>query len=255
MTRFVPLTPPPSRPADWRRARASLSAVLEDPERTDSVFELLEAVGGSGDARTVRRFLAEPHSQGLLLRRPRLVEALADRPALAALPRQTLGRAYLEFAESNGFPADGLIDASERGFGAARDDLDETQRWFFDRLNVMHDLWHVVTGYETDEAGELGLLAFTRGQGIASRGLALLIVAGALRAPFSHGFAAQRYMVSAWRRGRSARCLMAQRWEELLGQPLRDVRSALCIAPLVRAHPAGLIRFTPDGSVVHVAPA
>jgi hypothetical protein len=27
-------------------------------------------------------------------------------------------------------------------------------RWLFERLDTLHDLWHVLTGYGLDEAGE-----------------------------------------------------------------------------------------------------
>ena len=46
--------------------------------------------------------------------------------------------------------------------GSASED-DAEHEWFYDRINVMHDLWHVLTGYGTDELGEAALIAFSSG--------------------------------------------------------------------------------------------
>ena len=196
--------PLPSRPAQWRRAGRLIREILDDPSQTEKVFELLEAVGGRGDERTFQDFAGRPEGRGLLASKPSLVDALADRDALAALPEASFGRAYLEFAQRNGFAADGIRQANDRGLGDLNAQLDPHRRWFYDRVGAMHDLWHVLSGYGTDEAGEVALLAFSMGQGLVNRGLWLLIAAAALMAPRSDGFAYQRYLAQAWRRGRRA---------------------------------------------------
>ena len=49
--------------------------------------------------------------------------------------------------------------------------VDADRETFGNRLRDMHDLWHVLTGYGMDEAGEAANLAFNLGQ-IWSLGIA-----------------------------------------------------------------------------------
>jgi ubiquinone biosynthesis protein COQ4 len=219
---------------------------VADPTRTEHVFELFDAAGGRGDDRAFRRFAASREGQALLRERPSLRDALSDADALASLPAGSLGAAYLEFARRRGFTPQGLLDANERGLGHLNARLDPHRLYFFERANVMHDLWHVLTGYDTDEGGEAALLAFSAAQGLSSRAVRLLVATAALVAPKTGGLAFQRGLLQAWRRGRRAAPLLHERWEALLARPLDAVRARLRIAPLAEAHPRGV----PCGSLL-----
>ena len=61
-------------------------------------------------------------------------------------------------------------------------------------------------------------------------------------APKREGFAFQRFILQALRRGRRAGPLLAQRYENLLPRPLEHVRRELAIEQLHDAHPDGLFR-------------
>jgi ubiquinone biosynthesis protein COQ4 len=235
-------SPLPPRPVQWRRAGRLLRALVREPEATERVFELFDAVGGRGDERTVQAFAAHPEGVRLFRERPQLLGLLADRHGLAALPEDSLGRAYLAFAQQNGFSADGLLKANQSGLGALNANLDPDRRWFFERVNLIHDLWHVLTDYETDAAGESALLAFSAGQGLASRTIWLLIAASLAMGPKRPGFAYQRFVLQAYRRGRRAAPLFVQRYEDLLAWPLHEVRAMLRIQSARDAHPNGGFR-------------
>jgi len=240
------LAPPPAaRPLDWRRARRLVRALLDDPERTELVFELMDAVGGRGDEPLFQEFARSGEARRLLAERPSLVAALADHEALRRLPDGSFGSAYLAFAEARGFAADGLQQANDRGLGAVNAGLDADRRFFYQRLTGMHDLWHVLTGYGTDESGEAALLAFSLAQGIAGRGIRVILLAVAWRAPWSGGLAFQRQLVAAWRRGRRCARLALVTYEELLPRSLASVRRGLRIPALREAHPHGLVRLAP----------
>ncbi len=246
--------PLPPRPVQWRRSWQLLRELVRDTGRTEKVFELFDALGGQGDEPTFQSFIAHPDGRRLLIEKPVLIDALADRAALARLPDGSLGRAYLDFARRNGFPADGIKQANERGLGHLNAQLDAQRNWFFDRVGAMHDLWHVLTGYGTDEAGEAALLAFSIAQGLASRTLRVLLVAAAVMAPKRDGFAFQRYLRQAFRRGRAASPLFVQRYEKLLAQPLGEVRAGLGIVPAHVAHPEGVFRGSRQtGALARVA--
>jgi ubiquinone biosynthesis protein COQ4 len=106
----------------------------------------------------------------------------------------------------------------------------------------MHDLWHVLTGYGRDEAGEAANLSFSFAH-TPFRGIALILFGIAI-SPLPDGTgrgAWLRYLYSAWRRGRRCAWLPAVRYEELLPRPLEEVRRTLRIAPADAVHPEGVI--------------
>jgi ubiquinone biosynthesis protein COQ4 len=233
--------PPPPLPFQWRRAWRLLRELIAEPERTEKVFDLLEAAGGRGNESSFQAFATDPAGRKLLRERPSLVDALADHTALAALPRGSLGRAYLDFARARDFAADGLVEANHTRDVVADERVDPDRRWYYDRLTTQHDLWHVLTSYGTDEAGEAALLAFTLAQ-VPSRGLRLLVLASLALLPWNVRLKHQRYLLRTWLRGRRARPLHLTSWEAWLALPLHEVRRRLGIEPAHRAHPRGILR-------------
>jgi ubiquinone biosynthesis protein COQ4 len=233
-------TPPPAAPAPFqaRRAFRLLREVIRNPEDTDKVFEFFEAVGGDDGERHFETFLAEPEARHLLATRPQLVEVLANEAYLASLPEDSLGHWYLRFMRARGFAPSGLLEARERGVGK-RQEADAEHEWFYDRLNVMHDLWHVLTGYGTDELGEAALVAFSEAQ-IPNRSFPILLVAAAWMGPKSWSLAWPRYLARAYRRGRRAKLLTAAPFEELLPLPVPEVRRRLGIEPAAVWHSEGI---------------
>lgn len=224
--------PPAPRPLELRRALRLVRSLIDDPEQTELVFELIDAVGGRGDEKLFQAFAASEAGHALLAEQPELVAVLGDRAALARLPAESFGRSYLAFVEARDFAADGLQQVSDRTvIGELNASLDPERRWFYRRITAMHDLWHVLTGYATDEAGESALLAFSLGQGLGARGFRLLLVAAACKGSFAGGFAFQRGLAAAWRRGRRTAPLAEARYEELLPLPLEAVRRWLRIPP------------------------
>jgi ubiquinone biosynthesis protein COQ4 len=108
-------------------------------------------------------------------------------------------------------------------------EMDCERQFVSDRVRDLHDLWHVVTGYDRDLLGEYALLTFSYAQ-LGTPGFGLLI-------PLSYLFfgmqgAATRQLVrDAYRRGRSAPWLPAQDWEGMLERPLSEVRETLGLGP------------------------
>jgi ubiquinone biosynthesis protein COQ4 len=232
---------PASRAADWPRAWRALRALIADPERTDRVAEFIVAVGGGGDLRALARFRAHPGGKRLLAERPSLSDVLSDLPRLAAFPAGSFGRAYAEFMQSEKLNPTGIVDEFRALEDAAiAPPIDPDERWFFERLDVTHDLWHVLTGYGRDEAGEAANLAFTLAQ-YPTRAVAFLVLAAALIGPKDWRASWPRYLYHAWRRGRRAAYLIVAPYEVLLPLPLEDVRTLLSIQPAAEAHPLGII--------------
>ena len=229
--------PPPGR-FHARRAFRLLREVIRSPDDTDKVFEFFESVGGNEGPRAFQRLAASAEGRRLLAARPRLVEVLADDAYLASRPAESFGGWYLRFRRGRGFDPAGLLEARDRG-ARARVLEDEEHEWFYDRINVMHDLWHVLTGYGTDELGEAALLAFSHAQ-IPNRSFPILLIAAVFMGPKSWDLAWPRYLWRAYRRGRRATLLTAAPYEELLPLPVAEVRERLAIEPAAMWHADGI---------------
>lgn len=207
------------RPLD---AVLALRALLRDPDDTGQVFKIISALSGGTQGRILGRLRATPVGQRVLRERPELATSLADRAHLRTLPEGSLGREYLKFCERYGITADGLVAASREGeFG----NLSADELLVHSRMRDAHDLWHVVTGYQTDLAGEASVLAFTVAQ-TGNPGVALIVLLAYLRPHGEHSFI-RKLLLQSFLRGRRAAWLPAADWEGLLARPLEEVRREL----------------------------
>lgn len=231
--------PPSGRtPVQWRRARRALRALLADPDSTQHAFEVRYALDGDDAARLISRFTAHPEGRKLLFDRPSLLAVLADREGLARMPEGSFGRAYLDHLERNGFDPASLCEL-RRGMDPVKS-RDEATEWFLERIDLQNDLWHVLTGYGADGAGEASLLPFTLAQR-GGRSTAFLSFGAGLQMTRRVGLRWLSYAWRAWRRGRRALALDVLPYESLLPLPLADVRRAVGLEPPELAHPDGII--------------
>jgi ubiquinone biosynthesis protein COQ4 len=219
---------PPLRPLTALRA---VGRLLRDPEDTRQVFVVMSALRGRSGRRMFERFLASPVGGAVAAQRRRLLDRLLDRAALAALPEDSLGRAYLTFMDAERLTAEGLVEASEGSFSQP---TSPAAVLFRDRMRDMHDLTHVLTGYGRDGLGELCLLAFMyRHNG--NLGGALIALMGMGKFPKgAAGRRARAAVIEGFRQGGRSAWLPAADWEDLLGRPLADIRRELNILPPVR---------------------
>jgi len=218
-----------SAPQRWRRAGAALGAVLANPDDTDKVLELLSALNSGPLTRArVRRFLATPTGKQLYDEHRTIDSRTVDLDALAALPAGTLGHAYATFLRARGLTPE-VFDGAPPGFA------DPGWSYVVQRLRQTHDLWHVVTGCNTDPAGEVALQAFMFAQ-LRSPGNAVLALAGMLRI-LRRRLAIVSDVVAAYRAGKRARSLPLFSWEDHWATPLAEVRArlGLPVAPRARA--------------------
>ena len=108
--------------------------------------------------------------------------------------------------------------------------------WYSRRLRDVHDIWHVLTGYETDALGVACVVSFSYGQ-TGSLGFGF-IGWGAAREIHREkpSIPARRAALQAWRNGRRARWLPGLDYEALFAEPLESARARLGVrAPTVYA--------------------
>jgi ubiquinone biosynthesis protein COQ4 len=244
--------PPPRRKVEWKTAWQALRSLIDDPERTDQVFVLIEALAGNSGERLFQRFLRHPDARTLLCEKPSLLATLSDRKRLEEMPDGSFGREYARFMSEGGIEPEGLVEASEDRERIHEDVADPERDWFFTRLRDMHDLWHVLTGYGRDLAGEDANLAFTYAQ-TRNRGIGAIVLASLVIGPKTLDLFWPRYLFRAWRRGRGASLLAAARYEELLPLPLEEVRQRLAVAPASEAHPGGILVWNMGDDAIAVA--
>lgn len=172
-----------------------------------------------------------PHSEAALSQVERNFSPL-DPDALAALPEGSFGRAYASFMKRNGLMP---FNFSSR------------TRALFERYPVsiryvrLHDMIHVLLGFEPDLAGEAGVYAFVAEQHYTPT---LDRAAGWSRRFARLLFWARSRMDAAQTRGKrlaaGARILVNEPLEEMLELPLSEVRARLGIrAPMDAPLPAG----------------
>lgn len=218
------------------RAWRALRELLQDPERTELVFDITAALEGKSGIKNLKALKKSPSGQQIVADRVRWSQLLGERDTLRALPAATLGAHYAAFMDSEGLSADGLAEASEhtvdRRAAADATGIDAKElAWFDTHMRDQHDLWHVVTGYHRDTFGEACLLAFTVAQ-TGQLGLALIAFFGALKNGEAIGY--RKALAGAWegfRRGRKARWLPATDWRTELDRPIADVRADLRLTP------------------------
>jgi ubiquinone biosynthesis protein COQ4 len=202
-------------------AASALFDLARDPGRLDRVFDLGEALNASRIPEVLDRIAADPAGKRLLDERPRIDTTHVDFDALRALPDGTLGREYTRFLDANGISPD--------VFQPPTTVKDDRVAYVMLRIRQTHDLWHVLTGYTPDVAGEVLLQAFTYAQLGAPSALAITIV-GALR----HGRKAPRFgrrLVIALRRGKRAKKLATFYWEDHWAESVAELRAKLACAP------------------------
>ena len=228
----------------WPRALRAMRELLRHPHDTHLAFEIAEALDPELPERRLLRMLEQPEGRRIYEERPSLPALLADREALAAMPEGSFGRAYLAHLDRYGLEPGKLVELGRQEHGENRTLRDPDVRWMYERSNVTHDLWHVLTGYGADQLGEATLLLFSFAQ-VGGRANLLLTVGANVRVLQERGLGWIPYAWRAWRRGRRATCLAALPYEKLLPMPLDAVRGAAGIEPPERAHPGGVIHDDP----------
>jgi ubiquinone biosynthesis protein COQ4 len=212
-------------PRDIVKAFATLSELKKDPNRTDLVGEFIGLLTGPSADRLFRRVWRDPVGRSILQEGRDLRATLADRPYLSSLPIGSLGRTYFDWTGTRDFTADGLAQEIKNQVVRGRKDPRSTMGT---RVVDMHDLWHVLNGWDSDIYGEIHLLGYSYAQLGGWAWLFLGLIANAILAARGR-FEGIGYLRNAIRRGRRATLLVAVDWEAMLPLPLEEVRRQLSI--------------------------
>lgn len=215
---------------DLKGILRELKALRGEGEKVDSGARLFKALGGEQCSKKLLvKVRQSEEGRRLLKESRRLTQVLADRDALRALPKGSLGRQYINWADAEGLYPEGLHEILDNTQLPPEEHKDS--HFLSDRGRDLHDLLHVLTGYDRDLAGEAALLAFTAIQECESA-LSILSALSCIHALFSGRPDVITLSWKARRRARHAPFLIVQDWEILLTQPIDQVRRDLKLLPV-----------------------
>jgi ubiquinone biosynthesis protein Coq4 len=203
---------------------AALAEFLREPDQLDSIFKLAQNMKQSDLASYMHDVLMADES---------MREMIAERwqpthyslQELQKLPEGTLGNAYASQLLALNLSPDDLLPKGE-----IKTDLDYIQL----RLRQTHDIIHVITGFKTNAAGEIGLQAFNLAQ-IKSPVSALIIFGGILSGLKRKSNSSLDDLLIAlskgFRMGEEAVTLQTQKLEEEWGTNLEELRKRYRVNP------------------------
>jgi ubiquinone biosynthesis protein COQ4 len=210
----------------WRAIRES----SRDPDDTAAAIRVIQALSGNSGRRRYQRFRRSPLGARILREKRDLYDVLTNVEGLKALPPGSLGRTIIDWFERENISTEGLAAASAAAAESSgtRAPSDEDSKVYGSRMRNLHDVYHVVAGYDRDMLGESAVLAFSIAQDW-NRGVAYLVWS-ALRAS---GWNTEpgKLIREGWRRGKRAQWLAVQDWETLFAQPIDEVRERLGVGP------------------------
>lgn len=204
------------RPMKKLQAFRELRAAMRDPDRLGDIAVYKSELGG---------FRATPRIEAALSS----VEVLlpeVDPGALRDLPRGTVGREYAELLDANGLSP---FRISER----IQPEL-LRRNLFLARYSLLHDVFHVLTGFDTSLAGEAGVWAFVAGQRYRWS-FWLVAFTACVAYPLARPWQVFRIWANAWRgarMGRRAKSLITMPIERLWPRTVAELRTAHRIEPV-----------------------
>ncbi len=193
--------------------------LTRDLARLDKVFalqdELTQLRSAEEEAAVLGDFARTPVGRAALVQRHRLGRLKMEE--MLALGQSTLGGAYARFLQQRGLSPESIPNRQ------VLNDIDYVIAHFYET----HDLWHVLTGFETDPAGEAGVQAFLLAQSRSY--LPLLVLSSILLNTVLYSYEDRTARLDAitrgWLLGRRSKSFVGVDWRPYLVRSLDDVRA------------------------------
>jgi ubiquinone biosynthesis protein Coq4 len=197
--------------------------LIKNPARTEEIFKISEIARRGPNQKPVEAILAfarsQPELMGLYERQ--YDPELPTLEKLSTMPVGTLGHAYYVHLKANGLRPDFF----------PREDVRTLIGYYITRARQTHDIWHVLSGYDTSVVEELALQGFTLAQTRATISSALIAM-GLLQAGREHPekiIWVMEMIAEGFERGQKAQVMIGVPWEDRLGEPLERLREEMGI--------------------------
>lgn len=209
------------------RSLYAMTMLAKRPDRVKYVFMIGDSQDEIAEGQRARGGMKDPFAAPELERmwQERYCPERYDIGELARLDPDTLGGAYARHMIERGLKPDFYDQVPAR----------HRMHYLRLRLRQTHDIWHVLSGYGTDQFGEVGLQAFYFAQ--VTNGQSALICAAALlksvlRVRLDELERFFEVLCEGYARGRRCDSLLAVKFEQLWGEPLQALRARFRIEPL-----------------------
>ena len=185
----------------------------------ESIGKLANAVGDLDSLQKIIELLySTPQGKEALQKRPKLGDI--DLQELYCLPTNTLGYTYAEHMFKNKLKPlhSGQVENDYQFLGA--------------HLTETHDIWHILTGCNTNILGEIRLEAFYVAQLHFSRFWLALLAKNLVKAAIYDIEISTKYMdaiTKGWLMGKQALPLFGIEWNLFWSKPLEDIRTSFNI--------------------------
>lgn len=210
--------------------------LIRNKEDTSQVFYVIEALNGDSFQKQFIKFANSEKGRKRLEDNIYLPPLLDNHDWLRTLPDGSLGRAYLQFMETEGLTAQGLVDEYSAS-GMTRDYGHAEMNIYGDRLRDTHDMLHVLTGFGRDALGEASVLGFSHAQH-GGPGVIFIAYGAAweVRKTAPKGAPVLKSIHEARRIGKAAQDIVYEDVMALLPLPLDEVRAKLGIKMPTQYH-------------------
>jgi ubiquinone biosynthesis protein COQ4 len=214
----------------WRIDPALLKEAAEirrrDPNEFRSAVLTYFGFGGRDDGAIIERMRAHPQGRRIVSERIPLPPGVLQPALLADLPENTLGYQYWAHCTANNIDPAFISIKSQKV--AQEYPATAEHKFIYDRYRDSHDLWHVVTGWGLDMAGEAGIIAWTYAQ-TRNKGYLLIFLLNAVMCAKRGRWDVFKTCWKGYRHGKRTPLLLAVDWHEYMHRPIDDVRRELGI--------------------------
>lgn len=202
--------------------KAFVILLFDESGRLEPVWELSNSLVDSPAFQlAIAAMKATPETATFLAER--YVAPPHDLEALLSYPPDSLGYIYAHQMKELAFaPIEAAIA------------LDSDSRYVEYRWQQTHDIWHVITGFDTSAVGEIGLQAFYLAQfqlPLSSLLIANALISATVLQPESLNLLLGA-IAQGWHMGKAAKPLITQKWEEAWEKSLVEWRAALNVHPV-----------------------
>lgn len=208
--------------------------LVGDRDNTVHVFRFFMAVNGRTAGRSFARFVNSDFGRKMLADPHYIDHILLDREALEAAGPGTVAERYLYYLDSEGLHPLGVHEASREAAPElwARMERDYPEYAVMRRTTaILHDLYHVLTGYGRDPLGEAVLLEFAGVQS-GNRGARMLGRAAGLKIRSEiRSWPVGRMMRNTVKMAREAKDIALVDPADYIYLPLDEARAKLNIKP------------------------
>jgi ubiquinone biosynthesis protein Coq4 len=220
----------------------SFWAVIDGHDEGYDAISITVAVAALGAAVHPQMFeltdLHARHHQGAVEAIKNPVPGFTDIHALEHCPPGSLGQSLYRMIIDNGYDLE-VLDRN----AIALSQLPHALHYLNARILQMHDVWHLVAGYETTSSNEIAISAFQLaqfGHHYSSMFLAAVLTISTFKEPMGFTILMQ-IMTEAWRHGRETPVMMNIEWEKEWNNSLDSIRRNHRIPTYQSIFPADLL--------------